>query len=123
MDGCHEAQTQDRYVHPALRIGQLWWVECTVCGTESFGSDVPRFASEEQLWATVTAARPYGWTRRDDGRVLCRHHSAVADCDAGGHDVGPWTVHPIGDDLQWRYCQRCGGSFEQRIGVEMRSRG
>ena len=56
-----------------------------------------------------------GSSRRDDGRVLCVHHSAVADCEQLGHDVIGWSTHPIEPDLEWRYCDRCGGAFEQRI--------
>jgi hypothetical protein len=57
----------------------------------------------------------HGWTRRDDGRVLCKHHSNVAHCDSVGHVVNPWIEHPIDPGLEWRYCELCGSAFEQRI--------
>jgi hypothetical protein len=77
---------------------------------------VPSFASEQQMWNAILSPHGYAWTRRDDGRVLCRHHSAVADCDAHGHQSSKWTEHPLDTDLDWRFCRRCGGQFEQRIG-------
>jgi hypothetical protein len=67
-----------------------------------------------EMWA-VLEGPDYDWTRRDDGRVLCRIHSRVADCDRDGHLDTRWRTHPIDDDLEWRYCERCGAAFEQRI--------
>jgi hypothetical protein len=105
-----EAET---YRHPQIREGRLLWLACTICGPGSYGGTLPHFDDEEQLWDVMLGE--YEWTRRDDGRVLCRHHSSVADCDAFGHAVSAWTQHPIEPDIDWRYCTRCGAHFEQRI--------
>jgi hypothetical protein len=72
------------------------------------------FDSRIEMWA-VLEDDEHGWTRRDDGRVLCRIHSHVADCDRDGHRVTPWHAHPIDRGLEWRYCEQCGAQFEQRI--------
>jgi hypothetical protein len=101
--------------HPQIHVQWGWRVACTVCGLDSYGDQVPSFASEHQMWDAILSPHSYAWTRRDDGRVLCRHHSAVADCDAHGHQSSPWTEHPLDDHLDWRFCLRCGGQFEQRI--------
>jgi hypothetical protein len=99
---------------PAEHSFRLWWAACTLCGTESFGGVIPVFGSRTAMWATLEGFE-YGWSRRDDGRVLCRPHSAVADCDREGHDVTRWYQHPIEPDLQWRHCRRCGAQFDQRL--------
>jgi hypothetical protein len=85
-----------------------------MCGANSYGTTVPAFDSPAEMWS-VLEGLDYGWTRRDDGRVLCRIHSCVADCDRDGHHITQWLGHPIESTLQWRYCQHCGGVFEQRI--------
>jgi hypothetical protein len=36
---------------------------------------VPSFAAEQQMWDAILSSHCYGWIRRDDGRVLCCHHS------------------------------------------------
>jgi hypothetical protein len=56
-----------------------------------------------------------GWTRLDDGRILCPAHRRGSQCDVGGHELTPWTAHPLDDGLEWRYCLHCGSHFEQRI--------
>lgn len=66
------------------------------------------------MWATLEGD-DYWWTRRDDGRVLCRIHRRVADCDRDGHLIAPSHQHSIEPDLQWRYCRNCSAAFEQRI--------
>lgn len=98
---------------PAERNRRVWWAECTLCGTASCGSAVPVFGSPTKMWATLEGD-DYRWTRRDDGRVLCRIHSEVADCDRDGHQIMSWRQHPIEPALQWRYCRTCGMAFEQR---------
>jgi hypothetical protein len=80
----------------------------------SLSRDVPVFASERLLWDALLSDE-HSWTRRDDGRILCRAHSQVADCDVHGHELSRWLQHPIEDDLDWRYCRHCGALFDQRI--------
>jgi hypothetical protein len=101
--------------HPQIHVERGWQIACTVCGLDAYADRVPVFASERQMWESILSPHRYAWTRRDDGRVLCRHHSAVADCDAHGHQSSPWTEHPLDADLDWRFCPRCGGQFQQRI--------
>jgi hypothetical protein len=101
--------------HPQINAQWAWTVACTVCDWDSYAGQVPSFGTEQQMWSAILSPHSYGWTRRDDGRVLCRHHSAVADCDADGHQTSPWTEHPLDADLDWRFCVRCGGEFEQRV--------
>lgn len=103
---------EERWCHPQLQSRAFWWLECTVCGPDSAAGGSPLVESEADAWSEVTTA---GWTRRDDGRILCRVHSAVADCDALGHVMRPWAEHPIGPDLEWRFCSRCGSQFAQRV--------
>jgi hypothetical protein len=94
-----------------------WSARCTACELiESVASEAesPPFDSEADMWRQLLGD-VYGWTRRDDGRVLCRAHSGVADCDANGHLIGRWVEHPLDEDLDWRFCTRCGSQFEQRI--------
>jgi hypothetical protein len=67
------------------------------------------------MWAQMLDPLEHGWSRRDDGRILCRRHSEVADCDVWGHQLTLWTEHPLESDFDWRYCGRCGAAFEQRI--------
>jgi hypothetical protein len=92
------------------------WVACTVCGAND--PDAPRppmFATEDELWAWLyTHPEPSGWVRRDDGRILCPNHRGVADCDEHGHLAANWSAHPLDGDLEWRFCPRCGGKFQQR---------
>lgn len=99
---------------PAERSRRVWWAECTMCRTTSYGAAIPVFDSPAHMWATLEGD-DYGWTRRDDGRVLCRIHSDVADCDRDGHQIMSWQQHPIEPGLQWRYCRNCGVALEQRI--------
>ena len=98
--------------HPHLVHTDAWATSCTACAAASIDQVSPAYPTSDQLW---TALDDLGWTRRDDGRVLCRLHSAVADCDRDGHRLSPWTQHPIEDDLEWRFCIWCGARFEQRI--------
>jgi hypothetical protein len=101
------------YVHPNLEQATLWWLHCTLCGVQSYAGAVPRFASPEQLWRTMLNR---GWTRYDDGRVLCPGHSSVAECQRNGHRMSDWAPHPIEPDhIQWRFCLRCGAGFTQRV--------
>jgi hypothetical protein len=100
-------------VHPQVRSHVLWWLECTLCGVDSYAGNIARFASEADMWAVMLGE--CGWSRRDDGRVLCRWHGAVADCDAEGHQLTLWVEHPIEAELDWRFCARCGAQFAQRI--------
>jgi hypothetical protein len=103
----------DEFVHPNLDHQTQWSLHCTVCGLASYNGSVPRFESTEKLWRVMLAR---GWTRRDDGRVLCVIHSHVADCDRDGHEVTDWMPQPIEPTaLEWRYCQRCGANFDQRV--------
>jgi hypothetical protein len=105
--------TGDEFVHPNLDHQTLWSLHCTVCGLDCYNGSVPRFESTENLWRAMLAR---GWTRRDDGRVLCPIHTQVADCDRDGHVVTNWMPHPIEPNaLEWRYCQRCGANFDQRV--------
>jgi len=90
------------------------WIECTVCGPDSEDTS-PRFASEVEMWDELLRPSLNGWIRLDDGRVLCPIHRGVAECDLDGHQMTPWTEHPLDDELDWRYCRRCGASFEQRL--------
>lgn len=103
--------------HPQIHAVIGWRITCTVCdrigGRRAARS--PLFATQERMWATMLGPDGHGWTRRDDGRILCRHHSAVAGCDLDGHQIDEWSTHPLDDELQWRYCKRCGGEFTQRI--------
>ena len=101
--------------HPQIHVGEAWRADCTVCGTDAYANVIPAFASEREMWEALLSSHQYGWTRRDDGRILCRIHSAVADCDVHGHRKSSWTEHPLDDQLDWRYSIRCGGAFQQRI--------
>jgi hypothetical protein len=103
----------DEFVHPNLDHRTLWWLRCTHCGLSSYQGNIPRFASTQQLWTAMLAR---GWTRRDDGRVLCLLHSRMADCQELGHLMTDWEPHAIEPRaLEWCYCQRCGGNFAQRV--------
>src|SRR4051794_19999276 len=70
---------------PAEQSRRVWWAECTLCGTVSYGGRVPVFESRAETWAALEGD-DYGWARRDDGRVLCRIHSQLADCHWDGAD-------------------------------------
>ena len=101
------------HVHPNLEHRTLWWLHCTICGLASYNGSIPRFRSVEELWRVMLAN---DWTRHDDGRVLCPLHSLVAECDRSGHRVTDWLPHPIEPDgIEWRYCDRCGARFDQRV--------
>ncbi|MDT0262326.1 hypothetical protein [Jatrophihabitans lederbergiae] len=103
----------DEFVHPNLEQRTLWSVRCTHCDLSSYHGNIPRFTSTKQLWTAMLAR---GWTRRDDGRVLCLLHTRVADCQELGHAMTDWTPHVVDPTaLQWRYCQRCGANFAQRV--------
>jgi hypothetical protein len=102
----------ETWLHPQIHVATVWWLECTVCESDGYDGRRPQFRDEADMWDAMLGE--YGWTRRDDGRVLCPHHSAVADCEAAGHTMLRWHEHPIGPKLDWRYCSRCGSAFEQR---------
>jgi hypothetical protein len=98
--------------NPAVHAARVWWLTCTVCGPD-VNNVVSGFRSESEMWEVMI--NNLGWSRRDDGRVLCRIHSAVADCDTLGHLPVRWEIHGVDAGLDWRYCRRCGGVFDQRV--------
>ncbi len=99
---------------PRVRSETTYWIECTICGPDA-DPPPPRYWSEDDLWASLLRWDDSGWTRRDDGRILCNVHRQLARCEAEGHLEMRWTEHPLDDEMDWRYCPRCGGQFEQRI--------
>ena len=99
---------------PRIRSATSYWIECTVCGPDA-ETKPPRFPTETALWVNFLSPWSDGWVRLDDGRILCPAHRRIARCDAEGHDLLPWTRHPLDDELEWRYCIHCGAGFEQRI--------
>jgi len=98
---------------PLVGRETVYWIDCSVCGPDD-GATPPTFASETELWAALLRPDKNCWVRRDDGRVLCPLHRRVAACEELGHALLPWTEHPLDDELQWRFCRRCGSEFEQR---------
>ena len=97
---------------PRIGVRTVYWIECTVCGPDG---DALERASEGALWAELLGPCGEGWVRLDDGRILCPAHYRACRCQEHGHLVSPWTEHPLDDELEWRYCQRCGTRFEQRV--------
>jgi hypothetical protein len=59
--------------HPQIHAERRWTIACTVCGLDSYGDRLPSFSSEDEMWEAILGPHGYAWTRRDDGRVLCRH--------------------------------------------------
>jgi hypothetical protein len=98
---------------PRVRSRTVYWISCTVCG-EDADQAAPRFDSEADLWRALLSSDGVGWTRRDDGRILCPAHRGVGICDEDGHVMTLWVMHPLDDELEWRYCETCGARFEQR---------
>jgi hypothetical protein len=98
---------------PRIHCETYFWIECTICGPDSETAP-PRFANEIELWNHLLQPSIDGWIRLDDGRILCPIHRRVAECELEGHQMKPWTEHPLDDELDWRYCRRCGAGFEQR---------
>jgi hypothetical protein len=106
----------DEIGDPRIQSETFYWIECTVCGPDGEIAP-PRFASEVELWSELLRPSRHGWIRLDDGRILCPNHRRVAECDLDGHQMTPWTEHPLDDELDWRFCRRCGARFEQRIAI------
>lgn len=100
---------------PRVRSQTTYWIDCTVCGSHADRPPPPRYASEAEMWHAMLDPGGSGWTRRDDGRVLCPTHADAAQCDENGHTMTPWTAHPLDERLKWRYCARCGADFAQQI--------
>jgi hypothetical protein len=90
----------------------VYWIKCTVCGPDG---DTLERESEDALWAELLGLPDEGWVRLDDGRILCPAHYRASRCQKHGHVLVPWTGHPLDDQLEWRYCHRCGSRFEQRV--------
>jgi hypothetical protein len=101
---------------PRVQRESFFWIECTICGPDSEPTP-PRFTSEIALWDRLMRPSIDDWIRLDDGRILCPIHRKIAECDLDGHEMTPWTEHPLDEDLDWRYCRRCGSQFEQRIAI------
>jgi hypothetical protein len=40
-------------VHPQVRSHVLWWLECTLCGVDSYAGSIAHFASEADMWAVM----------------------------------------------------------------------
>lgn len=105
-----EPEPQD----PRVMSETHYWIDCSVCGPAA-EPPAPRFTSEAELWRQLLSPSEHGWVRRDDGRILCPAHRRVALCDEGDHEMTRWIEHPLDDELDWRFCRRCGAQFEQRI--------
>jgi hypothetical protein len=101
--------------HPQVHVEQCVWIECAGCGTQSYDEGTPHFDSEAQARTALLGEDGYGWTERGDGRLLCRSCSESADCAEVGHQMGPWRPHPRDPEIAWRYCEHCGGNFEDRL--------
>jgi hypothetical protein len=101
---------------PRVRRETYCWIDCTICGPDREPAP-PRFSSEIELWAHLLRPSIDGWIRLDDGRILCPSHRRVAECELDGHELTAWTEHPLDEELDWRYCLRCGAGFEQRIAI------
>jgi hypothetical protein len=99
-----------RSQHPQVHIEQDVWIECTTCGTASYETGTPHFASVTQARQELLDEHGYGWSERADGRLLCRSCSKSADCAERGHQMGPWRPHPRDPQIAWRYCAHCGGN-------------
>lgn len=101
--------------HPQVHVQTCVWLECAECGSDSYDDGTPHFASESEARAHLLGATGHGWSQRTDGRPLCASCSRHADCVETGHDMGEWTVHAADDEIEWRYCQHCGGELEERL--------
>jgi hypothetical protein len=101
--------------HSQVHTQQCVWLDCADCGTDSYDEGTPHFASEAEGRRQILGEDGYGWTERADGRLMCRHCSDRADCAEHGHDMGEWTRHAGDAEIEWRYCQHCGGEIEDRL--------
>jgi hypothetical protein len=117
-----ENVVSDDLEDPRVQAETLYWIGCTVCGPDGEIAP-PRFTSEIEMWNELLRPSLDGWIRLDDGRILCSLHRRMAECDLDGHQMTPWTEHPLDDELDWRYCHRCGANFEQRTTAPARRAG
>ena len=104
-----------------IKTSSCAWVECDGenCDVDKGWHDEGplHFESVEAAVEYVLGEDGLGWTRRPDGRLLCRRCSESADCDFTGHQHTEWR--PKRDaGVEWRMCEHCGGGLEERF-VEM----
>jgi hypothetical protein len=100
---------------PKLTRHTCYTLACSDCGEDPWDEFTPHFPTEEALWAGVLGEDGYGWTRRPDGRALCRSCSDRADCAERGHQMTPWSPLPRDPEVEWRHCKNCGGTVEDRL--------
>lgn len=96
------------------------WVLCdgTRCDRDKGwpGGEGPfHFDTETAAVDYVLGEAGQGWTRLPDGRLLCRSCSEEADCAATGHQWSSWRDHHADTAIQRRFCNHCGGAFEERF--------
>jgi hypothetical protein len=97
---------------PKLTRHTCYAVDCSDCGDDAWDEGTPHFPTEEALWAALLGEDGYGWTRRSDGRALCRSCSDRAE---RGHQMTPWSPLPRDPEVEWRHCENCGGAVEDRL--------
>jgi hypothetical protein len=91
-------------------------IECDGgCTDKGWDEGALHFASEQEALEYVLGEDERGWTRRPDGRLLCRSCSEDADCEALGHQWSKWRDHHRDDAIQWRCCEHCRGGFDERL--------
>lgn len=100
---------------PAIGIHTCYSISCSGCADECWEEGVPHFDTEAEAWKAVLGEEGHGWTRRHNGRVLCRGCSERADCAGRGHDMTRWQPMPRDPDVQWRFCRHCGCAIEDRL--------
>lgn len=104
-----------------LRSGVCWWLECAACGIEwaEAYDGLPHYDSPEgarkALFDSGEGPDRVGFTTRGDGRVLCRGCSEAADCAEDGHDYALWRARHDDEQVEYRYCEHCGGAFQERL--------
>jgi hypothetical protein len=84
------------------------------------------FDDEPQALRFVLSENGCDWTRRPDGRLLCRACSETADCADRGHHLYDQWSHPgyydhalrvwIDDTgVIYRRCTHCGGGLQEHL--------
>jgi hypothetical protein len=82
-------------------------VHCGQCGDAlgSLGFEV-HYPTETAALDAVAAA---GWVVGPGGRLACSTCGPVLECEADGHQFGPWLParRDAGTGSEYRYCRRC----------------
>ncbi|SOD75038.1 hypothetical protein SAMN05892883_4239 [Jatrophihabitans sp. GAS493] len=110
--------------HPRGRAGLCVWIGCARCGANCVDAGTPHVAAAAEARAYLPddkndnkkndSDNDGGCTERAEGR-LCRICSNLVDCHQHGHEMTRWRPHARDDEVEWRYCQHCGGAFEDRL--------